>query len=72
MSISGTAFQALNEIQQESDLTLRNSKKNAQVSAEVFRLMLRASEKRAAGAVLQDQQIKFQTKVIEGTRDIQF
>ena len=70
--INKTALDALDAIRQESQLTLSNSKKNLQASADAFRLMLRASEKNAAGSVIQDQQIKFQTKVIEGTRDIQF
>ncbi|MBU3057500.1 hypothetical protein [Pseudomonas indica] len=72
MSISKPAFDTLGVIREESELTLRNAKKNAQASAEAFRLMLRTSEKRAAASAIQDQQIKFQTKVIEGTRDIQF
>jgi hypothetical protein len=70
--INKTALDALDAIRQESQLTLSNSKKNLQVSANAFRLMLRGSEKMAAGSAIQDQQIKFQTKVIEGTRDIQF
>jgi hypothetical protein len=70
--INKTALDALDAVRQESQLTLSNSKKNLQTSADAFRLMLRASEKNAAGSVIQDQQIKFQTKVIEGTRDIQF
>lgn len=70
--INKTALNALDAIRQESQLTLNNSKKNLQASADAFRLMLRASEKNAAGSVIQDQQVKFQTKVIEGTRDIQF
>ena len=72
MSISKPAFDVLGVIRQEAELQLLHAKKSTQTSAEAFRLMLRASEKQAAGSVIQDQQIKFQTKVIEGTRDIQF
>lgn len=72
MSISRPAFDLLDVINKESELQLKHLKKSTQVSAEAFRQMLRGSEHRAAGAVIQDQQIKFQSKVIEGTRDIQF
>ena len=72
MSISTPAFEALKAIQEVSDGQLKHARKSASEASEVFKLLLRTSEKRAAGAVLQDQQIKFQSKVIEGTRDIQF
>lgn len=72
MSISRPAFDVLDVIRQEAELQLNHTKKSTQASAEAFRLMLRAGEKNAAGSAIQDQQIKFQTKVIEGTRDIQF
>jgi hypothetical protein len=72
MSISRPAFDVLDVINKEAELQLSHTKKSMQTSAEAFRLMLRASEKNAAGSIIQDQQIKFQTKVIEGTRDIQF
>lgn len=72
MSISRPAFDVLDVIKQEAELQISHTKKSTQASAEAFRLMLRASEKNAAGSIIQDQQIKFQTKVIEGTRDIQF
>lgn len=72
MSISGAAFDLLDVINKESDLQLSHARKSMQVSADAFRQMLRTSEHRAAGAVIQDQQVKFQSKIIEGTRDIQF
>ena len=72
MSIGRAALNSLDMIKQEKELQLLHMKNNTQTAAEAFRQMLRANEKNAAGAVIQDQQIKFQTKVIEGTRDIQF
>lgn len=72
MSIGRAVFNSLDMIKQEKELQLLHMKNNSQTAAEAFRQMLRANEKNAAGSIIQDQQIKFQTKVIEGTRDIQF